>query len=95
MSGSITIPSNKVLRGAGMNQTILRKTGSSKRVLTMGSGLPGYWIFNDWDVISSGFAKDHSSISRVPTEYNLHCIVKTGYYRCACFHFIIFFNSNM
>jgi hypothetical protein len=60
ISGTITIPSNKVLRGAGMTSTILYKTGSGKTVVGMGSGMPwgSTYTFSEWKLIASGFGKD-------------------------------------
>jgi hypothetical protein len=42
ISGSINVPSNVTLRGAGANQTILNATGKGGYVVSMGSGGPGY-----------------------------------------------------
>jgi hypothetical protein len=42
ISGSISIPSNVTLRGAGADQTILNATGTSGNVINLGTGSPAY-----------------------------------------------------
>lgn len=42
INGTINVPSNVTLRGAGANQTILNATGSSGYVVSLGGGSPNY-----------------------------------------------------
>lgn len=58
INGTISIPSNVTLRGAGANQTILNATGSSGDVISMGSGTPSYNPVN----ITSGATNQSTSI---------------------------------
>ncbi len=65
INGTITIPTNKVLRGAGIDATYLRKVGSGKTVISMGASVPwGPTTFNmdEWEEITSGFGKDSSAV---------------------------------
>jgi hypothetical protein len=67
VSGTIYIPSNKVLRGAGMGQTYLRKTGTGKGIVHFGGGPSwggaGNWIFDEWEELTGGWSKDSTAVT--------------------------------
>lgn len=71
ISGTISIPSNVTLRGAGADQTILNAKGSGGYVISMGSGAPSYTPLN----ITGGATTGSTSITLSSTSG-----VQTGKY---------------
>lgn len=71
ISGTISVPSNVTLRGAGADQTILNATGSSGNVVTLGSGSPSYSPIS----ITGGATAGSTSITVGSTSS-----IKTGMY---------------
>jgi hypothetical protein len=59
ISGSITIPSNVTLRGAGANSTVLNATGGGGNVINLGTGSASYNPLN----ITGGATSGSTSIS--------------------------------
>jgi len=67
VSGTLTMLSNKVLRGAGMDQTYIYKTGTGRPIIAFGSGPSwggaGNFILDEWEELSSTGTKDATSVS--------------------------------
>ncbi|MCP4262756.1 MAG: hypothetical protein GY774_35405 [Planctomycetes bacterium] len=65
-SGNISIPSNTVLRGAGMDQTIIYRTGTTRNVFGFGADLPwgtNNYTYDEWETLSSSVSKDDYSVT--------------------------------
>jgi hypothetical protein len=67
VSGDISIPSNTVLRGAGIDNTRIYKTGTGRGIFTFGSmpswGGSGNWIYDEWEALSANGTKDATSVT--------------------------------
>jgi hypothetical protein len=77
ITGSISIPSNVTLRGAGANQTILNATGTSGNVISLGAG--GFYSAAPIISVTSGATAGSTSIV-VKSLVDLHNTISIGSY---------------